>query len=71
MLGLCLGQIHLLVGSPACSSEWQRPVGAPYPSIAGMNLENTRGGRFASGSSDLAAVALPAEAPHLGSGTSP
>jgi len=43
----------------------------PYPLVAGMNLENTEGGRFTSGASDLAMVALPTEAPHLGSRTSP
>ena len=41
----------------------------PYPLVAGTNIENTGGGRFASGTSNLAAVALSAEAPHLGSRT--
>ena len=43
----------------------------PYPPVAGTNLENTGGGRFASGTSILATVTLLSEASRLGLGTSP
>ena len=43
----------------------------PCPLVAGTNLENTRGGRFTSGASVLAVVALLDEASRLGPRTSP
>ena len=70
MLRLSLGQRHSLDRLRAVLNG-QGLLELLCPSVADMNLENTEGGRFASGASDLAAVALPAEAPRLGSGTSP